>query len=116
MALILADRVKETTSTVSTGGISLAGAALGYQAFSAVMAIGDTCYYAINEQTGADWEVGLGTYSALDTLARTQVFESSNANALVNFGSGTKDVFITYAADRAIAQGRVLINNMVYGI
>lgn len=116
MALILKDRVKETTAVVGTGDATLLGASLGYQAFSAGMSVGDTCYYTIADTAGADWEVGLGTYSATNTLTRTTVFESSNAGALVVFVSGTKDVFITYPADRSVAQGRALINNMVYGI
>jgi hypothetical protein len=116
MALILRDRVKETTAVVGTGNATLLGASLGFQSFSAVMSVGDTCYYTIADPTGSDWEVGLGTYSATDTLTRTTVFESSNAGALVVFVSGSKDVFITYPADRSVAQGRALINNMVYGL
>ncbi len=116
MALILQDRVNETASITGTGPVTLLGAALSYQSFSSVMAAGDTCYYTIADQTGNNWEVGLGTYSGVNTLDRTQVFTSSNANTIVTFAGGTQNVFITYAADRAIAQGRALVNNMVYGL
>ena len=98
MALVLADRVKETTTTTGTGTITLAGAATGYQSFAAI-GNGNTTYYTIAGQTGSEWEVGIGTYtSSGTTLARTTVISSSNAGALVNFSVGTKDVFVTYPA------------------
>lgn len=99
MALISASRVKETTTTTGTGNVTLAGAASGYLAFSAVCANNDTCLYTI--AGGAEWEVGIGTYvSATPALARTTVLASSNAGAAVNFSSGTKDVFIAEIAER----------------
>ena len=116
MALILEDRVKETASSPGTGAVTLLGAVTGFQAFSAVLTVGDTCYYTIADQTGVNWEVGLGTYSGVNTLTRTTIFASSNAGSATNFASGTQDVFITYPADRSVAQGRALVNNMVYGI
>lgn len=94
MAHILADRVKETTTTTGTGTLTLAGAVAGFQAFSAVLANNDTTLYAI--ALGAEWEVGLGTWTTGDNLARTTVLESSNADAAVNFSAGTKEVWITY--------------------
>lgn len=94
MAHILADRVKETTTTTGTGTLSLAGAATGFQAFSAVLANNDTTLYAI--VGGTEWEVGLGTWTTGNNLARTTVLESSNADAAVSFSAGTKDVWITY--------------------
>lgn len=100
MALVLKDRVKETTTTTGTGTVTLAGAAAGFQSFS-VVGNGNTCYYCI--AGGAEWEVGVGTYtSAGTTLARTTVLESSNAGSLVNFSAGTKDVFLTYPAELAV--------------
>lgn len=94
MAHIIEDRVRETTTTTGTGAITLAGAATGFRAFSSVMTSpSDTCYYVISG--GAEWEVGLGTYSAANTLTRTTVLRSSNANAAVSFSAGTKDVYIT---------------------
>ena len=95
------DRVLETTNTTGTGTVTLLGAQQGHQAFSDRLAEGDTCYYVIAEQSGSDWEVGLGTFhSAGPTLARTTVLESSNADALVSFASGTKNVFLDFPADR----------------
>lgn len=99
MPLIWSDRVKETTSTTGTGAFALGGAATGFRAFSTVMANADTCYYAVNVPGGADWEVGLGTYtSSTNTLARTTILASSNNGSAVNFGAGAKDIFITEPA------------------
>lgn len=92
----LFDRVKETTTTTGTGTITLAGAATGYRSF-AVVGNGNTCYYAI--VGGAEWEVGIGTYtSSGTTLARTRVLASSNSGSAVNFSAGSKDVFLTAPA------------------
>jgi hypothetical protein len=101
MALILKDRVKETTAVTSTGTATLLGAVTGYQSFS-VIGNGNTCYYAIASQTGSEWEVGIGTYTSPDQLARTTVLSSSNSGSLVNFSAGTKDVFVTQPAEKAI--------------
>ena len=107
MPLIQADRVKETTTSTSTGAVTLAGAATGFQTFSAAIGNGNTCYYTIAGQTGSEWEVGIGTYSTSgNQLARTTVLASSNAGALVNFSAGTKDVFVTYPASMAVPEGR----------
>jgi hypothetical protein len=98
MALVLADRVRETTTTTGTGSITLAGAVGGYQSFS-VVGNGNTTYYCIASQSASEWEVGVGTYTSSGTiLARTTVLSSSNAGAAVNFSAGTKDVFVTYPA------------------
>lgn len=94
MAFIKKDRVREISTTTGTGAFTLAGAVLSYQAFSAVMATSDTCYYGIANQTASEWETGLGTYSGTNTLTRTTPIESSNGGAAVNFSAGTKDVFI----------------------
>lgn len=99
MAFVLADRVKETTTTAGTGTVTLLGASTGYQSFSAI-GDGNTTYYTIAGQSGSEWEVGIGTYTASGTtLARTTVISSSNAGSLVNFSAGTKDVFVTYPAE-----------------
>jgi len=99
MAFVLADRVKETTTTAGTGTVTLLGASTGYQSFS-VIGNGNTTYYTIAGQTGSEWEVGIGTYtSSGTTLTRTTVLSSSNAGSLVNFSAGTKDVFVTYPAE-----------------
>lgn len=101
MALILKDRVKETTTVTSTGTATLLGAVTGYQAFS-VIGSGNTCYYTIAAQTGNQWEVGIGTYTSPDQLSRDTVLDSSNGGALVNFSAGTKDVFIAQPAEKAV--------------
>jgi hypothetical protein len=113
MAIVLKDRVKESTAVTGTGTATLLGAAAGYQAFS-VIGNGNTTYYAIVNSEDGTWEVGTGTYSTTGpTLTRTTVFESSNSGALVDFGAGIKDVFITYPAERAIYEepdGQTLID------
>jgi len=103
MALILADRVRETTTTTGTGSVTLAGALTGFQTFSAAVGDGNTTYYVIAGQGTSAWEVGIGTYaSAGNTLARTTVLSSSNGGSLVNFSAGTKDVWVDYAAGKAV--------------
>lgn len=115
MALVLKDRVKETTLTTGTGTITLAGASTGYQSFS-VIGDGNTTYYCIAGQGNNEWEVGIGTYTAAGTtLARTTVLASSNSGSLVNFSSGTKDVFVTYPAGKSVyedAIGEVTITTL----
>jgi len=106
MALVLADRVKETTTSTGTTAITLAGAATGYQTFSSAVGNANTTYYTIADQTGANWEVGIGTYtSSGNTLSRDTILASSNAGSLVTFTAGTKDVFVTYPAERALYTG-----------
>jgi len=103
MALVLADRVRDTTTTTSTGTITLSGTApTGFQNFS-VIGNGNTTYYTIAGQGTSEWEVGIGTYaSSGTTLARTTVLSSSNSGSLVNFSAGTKDVFVTYPSERSV--------------
>ena len=102
MALVVADRVKETTTTTGTGTVTLLGASTGFQSF-AVVGNANTTYYTIAAQTGTEWEVGIGTYtSSGTTLARTTVLSSSNGGSAVNFSAGTKDVFVTYPSERAV--------------
>jgi hypothetical protein len=102
MALVLKDRVKETTTTTGTGTVTLAGAAAGFQSFAAV-GDGNQTFYAIVDSASGAWEVGVGTYTASGTtLSRTTVVSSSNAGSLVNFGAGSKDVFVTYPSSRAV--------------
>lgn len=102
MVLVLKDRVKETTTVTGTGAATLAGSVDGFQAFSAVLSDADTTYYAISHRSENEWEVGLGTYSA-STLTRTTVLESSSGGSAVSFTAGTKDVFITLPAEKAVA-------------
>lgn len=102
MAFALADRVQETTTTTGTGSVTLGGAVTGYQTF-AVIGNGNTTFYCIADQGGANWEVGVGTYSTTGpTLARTTVLASSNAGSLVSFTAGIKTVFVTYPSEKSV--------------
>jgi hypothetical protein len=118
MALILKDRVKETSSSSGTGNIALGGAFPGYQTFNAAIASGSTVYYTIHNLTAGvdnEWEVGLGTFTSPATLARTTVLSSSNSGSAVNFTAGASglEVFITQPAEEAVylnnATGKVEI-------
>jgi len=115
MALVLADRVKDTTATTGTGAVTLSGTApIGFRTFGAGVGNGNTTYYTIAGVGTSEWEVGIGTYTAAGTsLSRDVVLASSNANALVNFSAGDKDVFVTYTAAKSVnydASGNVNIN------
>jgi hypothetical protein len=119
MALVLADRVKETTTTAGTGTVTLDGAATGFQSF-AVIGNANTTYYTIAGQTSNEWEVGIGTYtSSGTTLARTTVLSNSAGTqpSALSFSAGTKDVFVTYPAEYAVAStndgtaGQLLTSN-----
>lgn len=103
MAEIIEDRVKETSITTGTGNFTLAGAMLGYRNFDSVCAVNDTFHAAIvavdaNGNPSGDWEVGYYSYVATNTLQRTTVRASSNSNELVDFGAGTKHVFLDLPA------------------
>lgn len=105
MAHISEDRVLETSTTTGTGNLTLAGAVTGYRTFASVMVTTDTCLYAVwgvdvNGSPTGEWEGGIGTYSATNTLTRTTVLESSNAGAAVNFSAGTKYVAISLLATK----------------
>jgi len=111
MALVLKDRVQETSTTTGTGTLTLAGAVTQFQTFSAAVGNGNTTYYTIYNAGGSDWEVGIGTVGA-GTLTRDTVLSSSNANALVSF-TGTLYVFGDYPAGKAVyqdANGNVAAN------
>lgn len=103
MAFVLKDRVRETSTTTGTGAFTLGGAPGGYQPFSAVMSVGDTCWYAI-VLPGSAWETGIGTYTSASTLTRTTVLESSAGGGSVTFAAGSKDVFICQPASQAQAR------------
>ena len=102
MALVLADRVRDTTTTTGTGTVTLSGTApTGYQTFATAIGNANTTYYTIN--AGFQWEVGIGTYTTSgNTLTRTTVLSSSSAGSLVDFAAGTKDVFVTYPAEKSV--------------
>jgi hypothetical protein len=129
MALVVKDRVNETSTTTGTGTFTLAGAVTGFQTFSAI-GNGNTTYYTIVLQGGTEWEVGLGTYtSSGTTLSRTTVLSSSNSGSLVNFSAGTKNIFCDYPAPKAVygdatdtafeaqfaASNGLIMNNMTVG-
>ena len=100
MALVLSNRVQETSTTTGTGTLTLAGAVAGFQTFAAGIGSANTCYYTITSTTGA-WEVGVGTVGT-GTLARTTLL-SSSTGSFVSF-TGTLNVFVTYPAERSIYQ------------
>ena len=102
MALVLNDRVRETSTSQGTGNITLAGAVQGFITFNSGIATSNTTYYTISEQGTANFEVGLGTLSASTTLQRTTVLSNSaGTTSKINFNSGgssTLDVFCTLPA------------------
>jgi hypothetical protein len=106
MALVLADRVKETTTTTGTGDISLGGAETNFIAFGTALSDADTTYYAIVDDVNADFEIGIGTYtSGTNSLSRDTILDSTNAGSAVNFGAGVKSIFITYPAGESVRVG-----------
>ena len=103
MALVLADRVLETSTTTGSGTISLAGASVGFQGFSTGVGDGNQTYYTIALEGGSEWEVGIGTYTAVgDTLSRDTVLASSDNGNKVTFSAGNKQVFVTYPAGKSV--------------
>ena len=104
MAFVIADRVRETTTTTGTGTITLGGAVTNFETFTANLSNSDTTYYAIVDNTNGAFEVGLGTFTASGTTLARSVLASSNSNNLVDFGAGTKDVFITIPASKMVVE------------
>ena len=103
MALVINNRVRETTTTTGTGAQTLAGAVDGFQTFAAGIGNSNTTYYAISINTENEWEVGLGTLNSdSSTLTRTTVLESSNSDSAVDFAAGSKEVFCTLPAEKAV--------------
>ena len=120
MALVINDRVKETTTTTGTGAVSLAGAVTGFEAFSAGVGNSNTTYYTIAHQTEDEWEVGLGTLDGDSSdLTRTTVISSSNSDSAVSFAAGTKDVFCTMPASKLVFEDAssdvTLPNDLILG-
>jgi len=103
MALVLNDRVKETTTTTGTGTFTLAGAVTGFETFGSGVGNSNTTYYAVTLPGTSEFEVGLGTLNGdSSTLARTTVISSSNSDSAVNFSSGTKTIFCTIPASKSV--------------
>ena len=113
MALVLNDRVRETTTTTGTGAVALGGAVSGFETFAAGIGNSNTVYYAIVHRTAAECEVGLGTLDGDSSdLTRTTPISSSNSDSAVDFSSGTKDVFCTLPASKTVfedASGHVTL-------
>ena len=105
MALVINDRVKETSTTTGTGTFNLAGAETGYESFVSGVGTGNTTYYAIELNAAGEWEVGIGTVTSgsPDTLSRDTIISSSNSDAAVTFSAGTKNVFCTLPAKKTIS-------------
>jgi len=111
MAFVINDRVKETTSTLGTGTVTLSGAALGFQSFSSGIGAGNSTYYTL--ALGSQFEVGIGTLTNATTFTRDSVITSSNASTLVNFSSGVKDIFCALPATYApspVMNAQVFVN------
>jgi hypothetical protein len=103
MAFVIADRVQETCAAPGTGTVSLLGAVTGFQTFSAGIGNNNSTYYCIADQGGANWEVGIGTYSSTgSTLSRDTILSSSNGGSATNFSSGTQSVFCTYPSEKSV--------------
>ena len=109
MAFVLNDRVKETTTTTGTGTISLAGAETGFETFVSGIGTTNKTFYAIELPGNAEFEVGIGTVTdaSPDTLSRDTIISSSNSDSAVDFSAGTKNVFCTFPASRAMSPGMV---------
>jgi hypothetical protein len=120
MALVLKDRVKETTTTTGTGSFSLAGAVTGYDSFGQIGS-GNTTYYAVYLDGGSEWEVGIGTYTSPSTLSRDTILASSASGAKVTFSAGQKTIWCDYPAGTSVyvsnngsqTSGQVLKSNGV---
>jgi hypothetical protein len=115
MALVINDRVKETTTTTGTGTVNLGGAETGYESFVSGVGTTNKTFYAIELNSAGEFEVGIGTVTDAtpDTLSRDTVISSSNGDALVNFSAGTKNVFCTLPASRTMSPGMVANNFVV---
>jgi hypothetical protein len=115
MALVLNDRVKETSTTTGAGTLDLAGAVTGFEGFVAGIGTTNTTYYAIVHQSENEWEVGLGTVTdaSTDTLSRTPI-SSSNSDSLVDFSAGTKQVFCTFPASKTTDMTLTTAGDVLY--
>ena len=117
MALVLNDRVKETTTTTGTGTLTLGGAVTGFETFAAGIGNSNTTYYTVILPGSAEFEVGLGTLNSdSSTIARTTIISSSNSDNAVDFSAGTKNIFCTIPASKSVfldASGNVSIGGTI---
>ena len=116
MALVLNDRVKETTTTTGTGNITFAGAVSGFDTFATGIGNDNTTYYAIAHLTVDEWEVGLGTLASDSaTMVRTTILTNSDGNtSAVDFAAGTKDVFCTFPASKTMDMTLTTAGDILY--
>jgi hypothetical protein len=115
MAYIVADRVKQKTTTAGSGTITLGSSVTGFQTFSSVCSNGDTFHYAVVHLTDGTWETGIGTYASSGGTVARSVLTSSSSNSLVSFATGDKEIFITpvssnliYKTDQGAVGGSVI--------
>jgi len=120
MALVLNDRVRETSTDSGTGTLELAGAVTGWETFVAGVGTGNTTYYAIHEEGTANWEVGLGTITdaSPDTLSSRTPISSSNSDSAVDFNSGgssnTLNIFCTLPASKTMDMTLTTAGDILY--
>lgn len=112
MALIVKDRVKETTTTTGTGSITLAGAVSGFQSFSTI-GDGNSTFYTIDG--GSQWEVGIGTYTSSGTALSRDTVLASSTGSKIDFSAGTKTVFVTYPAGKSVTNSQSIALSIIYG-
>lgn len=112
----LADRIKETTTTTGTGTYTLGGAVTAFRAFSSGFSNGQEVYYIVSDPNGADWEIGVGTYSS-STVTRNRIIASSNSNNAVNWGAGSKFIFCDAPAETfyGLTTSLGIVNNISAG-
>jgi hypothetical protein len=112
MTLVIADRIKERTNTTGTGDYTLTGAVASFESFANI-GDGNTTYYVVTDNI--DFEVGIGTYTASGTtLARTTILQSSNSDAAVNWGVGSRTVFCTLPAEKVISADNLQQEGLVH--
>ena len=100
MALIISDRVKETTTTSGTGSITLGGAVGGFVSFDSAIGEGNKTYYVIENDT--KWEIGVGTYSS-GSLSRDTVLSSSSGGGKISL-SGVSFVFVALPSSKTVVK------------
>ena len=116
MALVLNDRVKETSTTTGTGDVTFAGTITGFDTFATGIGNDNTTYYAIAHRTADEWEVGLGTLSSdSSTMERTTVLTNSDGNtSKITLGAGTKDIFCTFPASKTMDMTLTTAGDILY--
>lgn len=112
MIIVVKDRVKETTTTTGTGSLTLSGAVSGYQSF-ATIGDGNATFYTIDG--GTQWEVGIGTYTSSGTTLSRDTILASSTGSIIDLASGTKSVFVSYPAGKAVTNSKSIALSIVYG-